>query len=65
MRLTKRQISEILDKYIISKRKINKIAEKISELSDMKVCPNCNRTFEYTEVPSGIFCCSACEHGIK
>jgi hypothetical protein len=28
-----------------------------------KVCPHCNREFDQTEVPSGIFCCYACEHG--
>ena len=28
-----------------------------------KVCPHCKREFDHTEVPSGIFCCYACEHG--
>ena len=28
-----------------------------------KVCPHCKREFDNTEVPSGIFCCYACEHG--
>ena len=27
------------------------------------ICPNCKRKFTTTEVPSGIFCCYACEHG--
>jgi hypothetical protein len=28
-----------------------------------KVCPQCKREFDHTEVPSGIFCCYACEYG--
>ena len=28
-----------------------------------KICPQCGREFTTTEVPSGIFCCYACEHG--
>jgi hypothetical protein len=28
-----------------------------------KVCPQCKREFDHTEVPSGIFCCYACENG--
>ena len=28
-----------------------------------KVCPQCKRGFDHTEVPSGIFCCYACEYG--
>ena len=27
------------------------------------VCPQCKRDFNHTEVPSGIFCCYACEYG--
>ena len=30
-----------------------------------KVCPHCKREFDHTEVPSGIFCCYACEHGYQ
>jgi len=28
-----------------------------------KICPQCGREFILTEVPSGIFCCYACEFG--
>ena len=30
-----------------------------------KVCPQCKREFDHTEVPSGIFCCYACEYGYQ
>ena len=34
-----------------------------ASVAKRKVCPNCNREFDITEVKSGIFCCTACEYG--
>jgi hypothetical protein len=30
---------------------------------NLKICPQCGRIFCETEVPSGKFCCYACENG--
>ena len=39
------------------------VCELKSLLETQKTCPNCGRKFSETEVPSGKFCCDACEYG--
>ena len=34
-----------------------------SLIDPYKTCPQCGRRFTETEVPSGKFCCTACENG--
>lgn len=56
-----------------AKKELGLIEQKISEkrilrlfnvsVAKRKVCPQCKREFDHTEVPSGIFCCYACEYG--
>ena len=48
--VTEKTADKILDLFVVS-------------VAKRKVCPHCNREFDQTEVPSGIFCCYACEYG--
>lgn len=49
-------------------RKKETLLERILRLFNVrvakkKVCLHCKREFDETEVPGGLFCCSACECG--
>lgn len=42
---------------------VMKVKKKVITKEAKKICPHCNRPFTNTEVPSGKFCCYACEYG--
>lgn len=41
---------------------VEKIPARIKP-AGVKICSHCNRPYTHTEVPSGLFCCYACEYG--
>jgi ribosomal protein L37AE/L43A len=55
---------EFIEKHPSIWMKLSKDEKKqLMDLINKKNCPNCGREFTETDVPSGTFCCIACEHG--
>jgi ribosomal protein L37AE/L43A len=61
--MKKETLTDILFKVAELEMSVEIAEKKIMRLIKKKICPQCGREFQQTEVESGIFCCRACEFG--